>query len=87
MREERAVFVRKGLIGTCALLALVLLVSFYSIVNGAVDRAAQRRLAASGDGTPAGDGAAQRHARPGVARSRRQLTLPDLRQVATPAPP
>ena len=54
MREERAVFVRKGLIGTCALLALVLLVSFYSIVNGAVDRAAQRRLAASGNGTPAG---------------------------------
>lgn len=52
MSEECAVFLHKGLIGSCALLALVLLASFYTIVSGAVDRAAQRRLAASGQAPP-----------------------------------
>jgi hypothetical protein len=47
MSESRAVFLRKGLIGSCALVALVLLASFYSIVSGAVDRAARQRSAAA----------------------------------------
>jgi hypothetical protein len=46
MSEQRALL-HKGLIGTCALAALVLLASFYSIVSGAVDRAARQRLAAA----------------------------------------
>ena len=45
MSEQRVLFLRKGFIGTCAFAALVLLASFYSIVNGAVDRAAKQRLA------------------------------------------
>jgi hypothetical protein len=47
MSESRAMFLRKGLVGTCALVALVLLASFYSIVSGAVDRAARQRSVAS----------------------------------------
>ena len=47
MSESRAMFLRKGLIGACAFVALVLLASFYSIVNGAVDRAARQRSAAA----------------------------------------
>jgi len=46
MSEQRALYLRKGFIGTCAFAALVLLASFYSIVSGAVDRAAKQRLAA-----------------------------------------
>jgi len=46
MSEQRVLFLRKGFIGTCAFAALVLLASFYSIVSGAVDRAAKQRLAA-----------------------------------------
>ncbi len=49
MSEQRVLFLRKGFIGTCAFAALVLLASFYSIVNGAVDRAAKQRLAARAD--------------------------------------
>jgi len=49
MSEQRVLFLRKGFIGTCAFAALVLLASFYSIVSGAVERAARQRLAASGD--------------------------------------
>jgi hypothetical protein len=52
MSEGRAAVLRQALIGTCALLAIVLLASFYSIVNSAVERAAQRRLA-SGAPMPA----------------------------------
>ena len=47
MSEQRVLFLRKGFIGTCAFAALVLLASFYSIVSGAVERAARQRLAAS----------------------------------------
>ena len=47
MSEQRVLFLRTGFIGTCAFAALVLLASFYSIVSGAVDRAARQRLAAA----------------------------------------
>ncbi|MEO8310351.1 MAG: hypothetical protein ABI520_04180 [Caldimonas sp.] len=53
MSEQRVVFLRKGLVGTCAFVALVLLASFYSIVSGAVDRAARQRLSAA-EGAPTG---------------------------------
>jgi len=46
MSEQGALILRKGLIGSCVLAALVLLASFYSIVSGAVDRAARHRIAA-----------------------------------------
>ena len=46
MSEQRALYLHKGFIGTCAFAALVLLAGFYSIVSGAVDRAAKQRLAA-----------------------------------------
>ena len=49
MSEQRALYLRKGFIGTCAFAALLLLASFYSVVSGAVDRAAKQRLAAHGD--------------------------------------
>lgn len=44
MSEPRVLFLQKRLIGTCALVALILLVSFYSVVRGAVDRADRQRL-------------------------------------------
>ena len=44
MSERRALFLHKSLIGTCALVAIALLVGFYSVVHGAVDRAARQRL-------------------------------------------
>jgi len=50
MSEQRVLFLRKGFIGTCAFAALVLLASFYSIVSGAVERAAKQRLAVTGEG-------------------------------------
>ena len=53
MSEQRALFLRKGFIGTCAFTALVLLASFYSIVSGAVERAAKQRLAAASEVRPA----------------------------------
>ena len=53
MSEQRVLFLRKGFIGTCAFAALVLLASFYSIVSGAVERAAKQRLAAPGEKTSA----------------------------------
>jgi len=53
MSEQRVLFLRKGFIGTCAFAALVLLASFYSIVSGAVERAAKQRLAATGEGASA----------------------------------
>jgi hypothetical protein len=49
MSEQRVLVLRKGFIGTCAFAALVLLASFYSIVSGAVDRAARQRVAAAGE--------------------------------------
>ena len=48
MSEQRVMFLRKGFIGTAAFAALLLLASFYSIVSGAVERAARQRLAATG---------------------------------------
>ena len=53
MSEQRVLFLRKGFIGPCAFAALVLLASFYSIVSGAVERAAKQRLAASGEAASA----------------------------------
>jgi hypothetical protein len=47
MSEQRVLVLQKSLIGTCALAALILLMSFYSVVHGAVDRAARHRLAAA----------------------------------------
>jgi len=49
MSEQRAMLLRKGFIGTGAFAALVLLASFYAIVNGAVERAARQHLAVSGE--------------------------------------
>ncbi len=48
MSEHRVLFLRSGLVAGCAFAALVLLASFYSIVSGAVDRAAGHRLAERG---------------------------------------
>ena len=50
MSREQAVFLRKGLLGTGMLVALLMLASFYSIVSGAVDRAARQHFA-SADGS------------------------------------
>lgn len=47
MSEQRVVLLRKGFIGSGALVALVMLAAFYSVVSGAVDRAARQRAAAS----------------------------------------
>ena len=46
MSEQRVLFLQKSLIGTCVLVALLLLFSFYSVVHAAVDRAARQRVAA-----------------------------------------
>ena len=48
MIVERTRLVQTSLLGGCALVALVLLVSFYSVVHGVVDRAARQRVAATG---------------------------------------
>ena len=53
MSEHRVLVLRNGLVVSCAFAALVLLMSFYSIVSGAVDRAARHRLAVADAGTPA----------------------------------
>lgn len=45
MSEQRLALLQNSVIGTCAVAALILLVSFYLVVNGAVQRAAQQRLA------------------------------------------
>jgi hypothetical protein len=45
MSEQRALILQKSLIGTCALVAGVLLASFYMVVSDAVQRAARQRLA------------------------------------------
>jgi hypothetical protein len=47
MIVERTRLVQATLLGGCALVALILLVSFYSVVHGAVDRAARHRVASS----------------------------------------
>ena len=44
MSEQRVMFLRKGFIGTAAFAALLLLATFYSIVSGAVERAARQRV-------------------------------------------
>ena len=48
MSEQRVLILRKGFMAAAAVAALVLLASFYSIVSGAVERAARQRLAATG---------------------------------------
>ena len=45
MSEQRALLIRKGLIGTCAFVSLILFVSFYLVVSGAVQRGPRQRLA------------------------------------------
>ena len=50
MSRERALFIRKGLVGSGAFVSLVLLASFYSVVSGAVERAARQHLLASPGG-------------------------------------
>jgi hypothetical protein len=60
MSEQRVVFLQKSLIGTCALVALVLLFSFYGVVSEAVQRAARQRLASADAVTQAAAPAAQR---------------------------
>jgi hypothetical protein len=44
MSQQRVLLLRNGLIAACALAAVVVLASFYSIVSGAVERAARQRL-------------------------------------------
>jgi len=66
MSEQRAPLLRNGLIATCALLALVLFASFYSIVSGAVERAARQRLAAGASRTTPPVAAAQQSGAPGA---------------------
>jgi hypothetical protein len=44
MSPQRVLLLRNGLIAACALAAIVVLASFYSIVSGAVERAARQRL-------------------------------------------
>ena len=71
MSDRQALVLRKGFIGTCALAALVLLASFYSIVSGAVDRAARQRVAGVPGSAATVAGTAthpQRHANPLLAR-------------------
>jgi hypothetical protein len=53
MSERRVLFLRNGLVAGCAFAALVLLASFYSIVSGAVDRAARHRFAGTVSTAPA----------------------------------
>jgi hypothetical protein len=66
MSEQRALLLRNGLIASCALLALVLLASFYSIVSGAVERAARQRLAAGAGRTTPSVATAQQSGAPGA---------------------
>ena len=47
MSRQQVVFLRKGLLGTGMLVALLMLASFYSIVSGAVDRAAHHSVASA----------------------------------------
>jgi hypothetical protein len=51
MSQRQVLFLRNGLVAGCAFAAIVLLASFYSIVSGAVDRAARHRLAIAESGT------------------------------------
>jgi len=60
MSEQRALFLQKSLIGTCALVALVLLFSFYGVVSDAVHRAARHRVASADASTQMAVPAAQR---------------------------
>ena len=60
MSEQKALVLRKSFIGTCALVALVLLATFYSTVSGAVERAAKQRVAARQGGASTAIGMATR---------------------------
>ena len=60
MSEQRALVLRKGFVAACSLAALVLLASFYSIVDGAVERAARQRIAARQGSVPMTVGSAPR---------------------------
>ncbi len=48
---SRDALLRRGAMGTAAMVAIVLLCVFHSVVAGAVDRAAQRRATPVGDAT------------------------------------
>ena len=81
MSQQRVLLLRNGLVAACALAAIIVLASFYSIVNGAVERAARQRLAIAETAglTQAAlaspPSLAARARAPGrVARARRQLT-------------
>jgi hypothetical protein len=69
MSERRILFLRNGLVAGCAFAALLMLASFYSIVSGAVDRAARHRLAGVDVGSLAAPPAAL------AATSSRRVTL------------
>jgi hypothetical protein len=45
MSEQRAPFLQKSLIGTCAFVALILFASFYMVVSDAVQRGPRQRMA------------------------------------------
>jgi hypothetical protein len=47
MSERDLLLLRNGLVAGCAFAVIVLLASFYSIVSGAVERAARQRFAAN----------------------------------------
>jgi len=49
MSEQRVLLVQRSVIGTCALVAVVLLASFYMVVSGAVERGVARQRLASVD--------------------------------------
>jgi hypothetical protein len=67
MSEQRALLLRKSLIGSCSLLALVLFASFYSIVSDAVERAARQRFTPGGARTAPAVAPAQRTGARGAA--------------------
>jgi hypothetical protein len=49
MSEHRVLLLQKSVIGTCALVALVLLASFYMVVSDAVQRGIARQRTAAVD--------------------------------------
>ena len=51
---SRDLLLRRGAIGTCVVAAVALLCVFYSVVAGAVDRAAQRRATQVAEATVSG---------------------------------
>jgi hypothetical protein len=67
MSEQGVVVMRKGIVGTCAFVAVVLLVVFYSTVSGAVERATRHRVAGAEAAPVVARGASPRSPAPGRA--------------------